>query len=184
MNGYKIIMNVFYLNEDPKQCAEEHCDKHVVKMVIEYAQLLSTAHRVLDGHEFVGKTKTGRKAKRYRLEDKELDQTLYLASHLKHPDEIWIQKSSKHYQYVYDLFGNLCDEFTNRYGKKHLTDLKLRKTLATLPRNIPQGDFEQPPQCMPEYCKTEDSIVAYKNYYIHEKKSFAAWKTKTPEWYK
>lgn len=175
-------MNVFYLNEDPKQCAEEHCDKHVVKMVIEYAQLLSTAHRVLDGKEVEGRTKTGRKAKRFVLSDSR-DSKLYLASHLKHPDEIWIQKSCKHYQYVYDLFNNLCDEFTKRYGKKHLTDTKLRNILAMHPENIPCGDFEQPPQCMPDYCKSEDSITAYKNYYINEKKAFATWKTKTPEWY-
>ena len=42
-------MNIFYLSEDPVQCAKWHCDKHVTKMIIEYAQLLSTAHRVLDG---------------------------------------------------------------------------------------------------------------------------------------
>jgi hypothetical protein len=47
-------MNIFYLDEDPKICAQYHCDKHVVKMIIEYAQLLSTAHRVLDGFEGYG----------------------------------------------------------------------------------------------------------------------------------
>jgi len=45
-------MNIFYLNKDPKVCAEQHCDKHVVKMIVEYAQLLSTAHRVIDGEEY------------------------------------------------------------------------------------------------------------------------------------
>ena len=45
-------MNIFYLSDDPQICAEQHCDKHVVKMCIEYAQLLSTAHRVLDGEEY------------------------------------------------------------------------------------------------------------------------------------
>ena len=55
-------MNIFYLHENPKICAEMHLDKHASKMCIEYAQLLSTAHRVLDGTEYYGKTKTGRKA--------------------------------------------------------------------------------------------------------------------------
>ena len=59
-------MNIFELDENPLVCASMHCDKHVVKMPIEYAQLLSTAHRVLDGEEYIGETKTGRKAKRYR----------------------------------------------------------------------------------------------------------------------
>ena len=53
-------MNIFYINEDPKIASLEHCDKHAVKMCVEYAQLLSTAHRLLDGKEFVGKSKTGR----------------------------------------------------------------------------------------------------------------------------
>ena len=62
-------MNIFELDRDPAICAEMHCDKHIVKMPIEYAQLLSTAHRVLDGTEYIGETKTGRKAKRWRLHD-------------------------------------------------------------------------------------------------------------------
>ena len=49
-------MNIFYINEDPKIASLEHCDKHV-KMCVEYAQLLSTAHRLLDGKEYVGKSK-------------------------------------------------------------------------------------------------------------------------------
>ena len=54
-------MNIFYLHKDTKTCAEMHLDKHVVKMLIEYAQLMSTAHRVLDGVKYIGKSKTGRK---------------------------------------------------------------------------------------------------------------------------
>ena len=42
-------MNIFYLHEDPIQNIKWHVDKHVVKMATEYAQLLSTAHRFLDG---------------------------------------------------------------------------------------------------------------------------------------
>ena len=54
-------MNIFYLDRHPKICAEYHCDKHTVKMIIEYAQLMSTAHRVLDGEEYYDKTSNGRK---------------------------------------------------------------------------------------------------------------------------
>ena len=63
-------MNIFYLHEDPIQNAKWHVDKHVVKMVTEYAQLLSTAHRVLDGEMYYGKTINGRNIKRWRLSDK------------------------------------------------------------------------------------------------------------------
>jgi len=60
-------MNIFYLDKDPIKSAEMHCDKHVVKMIIEYAQLLSTAHRVLDGVEQIGRTINNRKYKRFIL---------------------------------------------------------------------------------------------------------------------
>ncbi len=62
-------MNIFYLDRDPRICAEMHLDKHCVKMIIEYAQLMSTAHRVLDGTEYYDKTANGRRIKRWRLED-------------------------------------------------------------------------------------------------------------------
>ena len=58
-------MNLFYLHDNPKDCANMHVDKHCVKMILEYAQLLSTAHRVLDGNQVVGKTATGRNVKRW-----------------------------------------------------------------------------------------------------------------------
>jgi len=177
-------MNVFYVHSDPKTCAEMHCDKHVVKMIIEYAQLLSTAHRMLDGEMYEGKTKTGRKATRYRLHD-EREDVLYMASHMKHPDEIWIKKSRAHYQWVYDLFEHLCDEYTHRYGKIHMTDSKLREALRQAPNNIPEADWQDPPQCMPEHCKQNDAISAYRQYYIIEKKRFAKWTSRAvPLWYK
>jgi len=77
-------MNIFYLNPDPKICAQEHISKHVVKMIIEYCQLLSTAHRVIDGTHFTDKTANNRNIARYRLED-EREQILYKATHLNHP---------------------------------------------------------------------------------------------------
>ena len=78
-------MNVFFLDKTPTTCAQYHNDKHVVKMVIEYAQLLSTAHRVLDGQQYWDKTKNGRRIKRYRMFNKYLDTNLYLAAHVNHP---------------------------------------------------------------------------------------------------
>jgi hypothetical protein len=176
-------MNIFYLHEDPIICAKEHCDKHVVKMIIEYAQLLSTSHRVLDGVEYEGKTKTGRKAKRWRLPDHR-ENILYMASHMKHPDELWIQQSKQHYDWTYKLFCNLCDEYTHRYGKIHETDRKLRDILSSPPQNITDSGFIDPPQCMPEECKAETSILGYHKYYNIEKKRFAKWtKRPVPNWF-
>jgi len=58
-------MNIFYLDKDPIKAAEMSCDKHVCKMIIESAQMLSTAHRIIDGVEYYGKTSNGRKIKRW-----------------------------------------------------------------------------------------------------------------------
>ena len=61
-------MNIFYLSSNPGECARQHCDKHVVKMIVEYAQLMSTAHRLLDGVATKGKTaNTGRSVVRLVL---------------------------------------------------------------------------------------------------------------------
>ena len=176
-------MNVFYLHSSPIEAARMHCDKHCCKMIIEYGQLLSTAHRVLDGTMEWGQTKTGRKAKRWRLPD-DRERELYLASHIQHPSNIWVRSSSGNYDWLYNCFVTLCAEFHKRYGKIHETDIKLRSALWTLPVNIPYKPFTEPPQAMPDYCKRKDVIDAYRSYYINEKKRFAKWtKRDIPKWF-
>jgi len=180
--GYYRIMNIFELNKDPAICAEMHCDKHIVKMPIEYAQLLSTAHRVLDGTEYIGTTKTGRRAKRWRLDD-DRENFLYKASHVKHPDGIWLRQTSGNYYKLFFLYMATLAEFKHRYGKIHGAS-KPSLFLQRAPMNIPEGPITELPQCMPDYCKGDNVIQAYHKYYINEKKSFATWKARpTPEWY-
>jgi hypothetical protein len=41
------MVNFFYLDKDPKKCAEYYCNKHVLKIPIEIAQILSKIHHVL-----------------------------------------------------------------------------------------------------------------------------------------
>jgi hypothetical protein len=176
-------MNVFYLHKDPATCAQMHCDKHVVKMIIEYAQLLSTAHRVLDGEEYVDKTANNRRIKRWRLPD-EREQLLYKASHINHPDNIWLRQSHCNYQWVNQLFLRLCEEYEHRYGRVHETARKLYGKLTTPPKNIPTGFMTEPPQAMPYTCKMLDPIDAYRRYYIREKAPFCKWtKRDIPEWF-
>ena len=180
-------MNIFYLDKDPVKCAKMHVDKHVVKMIVEYAQLLSTAHRVLDGTESVELSKNGRKIKRYRFDDNYKESTYYLACHINHPSAVWARQSSLNYRWLYELFVALCDEYTYRYNKRHATDEKLRVALALTPTNIPGCAFTQPTPAMNHYpeCIVEgDSLKSYHNYYIKAKKSFAKWtKRNTPNWY-
>ena len=176
-------MNVFYLDSNPVIAAQMHNDKHVVKMIIEYAQLMSTAHRVLDGELYYGLTKNGRKIKRWKVGDN-MEGVLYKASHINHPSAIWARSSNNNYNWLYCLFCALCDEYTHRYGKVHMTDTKLRDVLKTPPMNIPVSYKTQPPQAMPDDVKVQgDSISAYKNYYINYKSGFNKYtKRKTPTW--
>lgn len=175
-------MNLFYLHEDPKESAKLHLDKHVVKMVIEYAQMLSTAHRMLDGTQYTDAS-SGRRIQRWRLDNSNMDDVLYKASHINHPSTRWVRENAIQYQYAYDMFTALCDEYTYRYGKIHLTDTKLRDLLNEIPNNITLGSYSEPPQCMPEDVKVQnDSISAYHKYYQEYKKDFAVWTARpTPE---
>ena len=69
-------------------------------MILEYAQILSTAHRVLDNNNNEG---------------------LYKATHINHPSTIWARTTSENYKWLYDLFLSLLDEYTFRYNKFHST---------------------------------------------------------------
>ena len=178
-------MNIFYLDHDVNKCAEYHNDKHVVKMILEYAQLLSTAHRYLDGTLSVRLSKTGRKQNWYYLSDNR-DDLLYNATHINHPSAKWCRDSAANYKWLYDLFCACCDEYTFRYGKVHLTDQKLRHVLSHLPKNIGKSKlFEEPWRAMPDDVKIgNDSLASYRNYYINNKTHLATWKKRNkPEWY-
>ena len=178
-------MNIFYLHEDPIQNAKWHIDKHIVKMPIEYAQLMSTAHRLLDGEMYLGKTAIGRNIKRWKLHD-EREDILYKASHINHPCTIWARDNCANYGYLYILFCSLCSEYTYRYGKIHLTWRKLGNVLATPPKNITHASWinlPRMPQCMPEEYKDINVISAYRRFYRNDKIDFAKYTRRdTPNW--
>ena len=182
-------MNIFYLDENPVICAQQHVDKHVVKMIIEYAQLMSTAHRVLDGHEWEGRTTAGRRIKRYMHPDSVMNNELYKACHINHPSAIWVRQSAQNYNWLYELWHNLCEEYTYRYGRDHLTRRKLEYTLLLPPTNIDHElKFTQPTPAMAQYphCIVEgDSLTSYRRFYWEDKRSFASWTRRDkPEWWK
>jgi hypothetical protein len=174
-------MNLFYLDKDPVEAAKMHCDRHVVKMIIEVAQMLSTAHRVLDGEMYTDLSKNGRRIKRWKLFEN--DDIVYKATHVNHPSSKWIRETLGNYLYAYKLFVALCDEFEYRYGKVHLTRTKLENILKKEPNRITHGPMTKVPQAMPEYCKKDDSIEAYRFYYLNEKTSMMNYtKREKPEW--
>jgi hypothetical protein len=187
-------MNIFYLSENPKECAEMHCDKHVVKMIIEYAQLMSTAHRILDGQEYIDKTANGRRIKRWRMKDDKIENGLMKASHINHPSAVWTRESKQNYTWLNQLWNYLLLEYTHRYGKQHACE-KYREFLYVCPQNIPDKNFTEPTPAMPDevkilsenssFIKKYDSLKSYKNYYILNKRHLASWKKRNPPgWYK
>ena len=153
-------------------------------MILEYAQLLSTAHRLLDGKQYEGRSVKGtRKAQRWLLPD-DRENAIYMASHIKHPSGIWCRQSLDNYLWLYNLWRDLMKEYTHRYGKNHVAE-KLIPFLSFAPTNIPLATSSPMPQCMPDEYKVDgDSIQAYHNYYIGAKQSFAVWTNRPiPEWY-
>ena len=160
-------MNIFLLSWNPYVCALWHCDKHCVKMILEYAQMLSSAHRVLD-----------------TIEEGDDRVVLYKIAHKNHPCTIWTRESSSNYQWLYKLFCNLCNEYTRRYNKVHETDRKLRNILQHCPVNIEEGPITEPAQAMPDQYKVEnDAIMAYRLFYRGDKRSFAVWKKGEEPWW-
>ena len=160
-----------------------HCDKHIVKMSTEYCQLLSTAHRVLDGQMYLGKTKNNRNIKRWRLPD-EREDILMKATHVNHPSNIWVRESRENYMELYFIYMATLSEYNYRYGKIHGSG-KASMILLRPPKNLVTSKNTELVQAMPEYCKIpNDPISAYRNYYIKEKKDFVSWKNRSiPEWY-
>lgn len=175
-------MNIFYLDANPQTCAQMHVDKHCVKMILEYAQLLSTAHRVLDGTESVRMSDSGRRTKCWTLSDSR-ESVLYNATHINHPSAVWVRQGRENYVYLWHLFVELCREYTHRYGRTHATE-RLVEVLASVPHNIGTNFFTQPTPAMPdEYKIPGDSIQSYKNYYLGDKKRMFSWKKRaTPKW--
>lgn len=166
-------MNVFFLDRDPQIAAGFHADKHVCKMILEYAQLLSTAHRVLDG-SLDGVLHDDRQ------------NVLYRATHKNHPSAVWVRSELDHYRWVHDLLYFLIGEFRYRYGKPHATE-RLLPLLLDAPYNIPIGEslvMADPPQCMPDDSKNPDTVIAYRTYYVKHKYHIAHWKKRDqPEWW-
>lgn len=182
-------MNIFVLDESPVVSAQLQCDKHVVKMIVESAQMLSTAHRMLDGYVEKRPSKSGKRMVNYWVHpNSNLENTLYKAVHHAHPCTVWTMESIANYIWHYNHFIALCDEYEYRYGKKHNTDKLLRDVLITPPVNIPEQGItpfklamQHEPQCM----HPDDPIRSYREYYQTKQDRFKmVWsKRDVPEWF-
>ena len=141
-------MNIFYLDKDPAKAASYFYDKHKVKMILESAQMLCTAHH----HYGNG------------------DNVPYKKAHYNHPSSIWCRETSAQYYWLFEHMLALGNEYTKRYNKRHLSIEKCFDVLKNCPVGMPLGNkFEQPPQCMPDEFKRSNAIHGYWTYYIIEK---------------
>ena len=143
-------MNIFYLDTDPVKAANHQYNKHIVKMILESAQMLCSAHRYYGN-----------------------DDVPYQSTHINHPSTKWVRENANHYHWLYNHMMALGREYTKRFNKKHLTITKCENVLSLLPPNIEFKPFKQPPQAMPEIYKEECSVKAYWNYYIGDKQKIA-----------
>ena len=180
-------MNIFYVHSDPKTCAQQHVDKHCVKMILEYAQLLSTAHRFLDGTLSVGTSASGRKKTSYTLPDHR-DGVLYSATHINHPSAKWARHGEQNYRWLFTLWCELLTEYTYRYGKQHAST-RLMSALARPPKNIKMDEpFSAPWRAMPDEYKFDRSepdytVKSYRAYILGAKSQMLKWKNRqTPDW--
>jgi len=180
-------LNIFALSDDVNEIAKWQMDKHCVKMPLESAMMLSTAHRILDGQPITVTTKSGRNKKHWSLDD-ERENILYKVTHTNHPSTVWTRQSNENYIWHYQLFVAMLNEYSYRYGKNHAC-WALEPYLAHAPKNISNAPFTYPALAMPDECKIEGEVVqSYRNYYMKKKQHIASWKGKVngrpkPTWF-
>ena len=155
-------MNIFFLHKNPKLCARYHLDKHVVKMILETAQMLYSVHW---------------------YKELELPLDAYKKAHINHPCSIWSRESLSNYLYLCELGLELCNEYTYRYGKRHKSQDVIEWCVTNKPSIVDIG-YTQPPKAMPDEYKVESVVQSYRNYYMGAKSGFAVWKNREkPFWF-
>lgn len=171
-------MNIFVLDESPKQAAVYHNDKHVVKMILESAQMLHAPYYETNT-PFDGFPRT---------------KGPYKLTHKNHPCTRWTCKSLDNWSWLLDLALELCDEYTYRYTKTEKQGTLFPKRHAC--QDMLEWMKDNPPQldsngmspfalAMPDELKSNDAVESYRRYYMTEKRHIASWtKRNTPEWYK
>tara|TARA_A100000172_G_scaffold35338_1_gene21453 strand:- start:14 stop:541 length:528 start_codon:yes stop_codon:yes gene_type:complete len=156
-------MNIFHLDKNPVLCAKWLCDKHCVKMVLETAQMLCTGYQKNFG----------------------IKNDLYKTAFPKHPMTIWVGNSRGNFQFTFDLFKNLLDEYTYRYNKIHKCQ-KIYDLLNSKYNNWQSdmfGIMSNPPLCMPDEYKIGDYVESYRRYYIGAKKKLAKYNHSEPPYW-
>ena len=155
-------MNIFVLHLDPKLCAKYHCDKHVVKMILETAQILYSVHWMAGTC---------------------LPSNAYKLTHKNHPCSIWARTSLDNYIWLCKLGKHLCDEYSIRYCQVHKTSEHINWLMNNTPV-IPEIGLTKWALAMPDIYKTDDVVDSYRKFYIGSKcieRGIVKYKLTTPE---
>ena len=186
-------MNIFVLDEDPIIAAQLQCDRHVVKMILESMQMMSTCHRMLDGKLTKRPSISGKRMVKYYdlyegSDDLEAELLYMRAVHFNHPCNKWLRRSSANYRWLWEHTKALCNEYTYRYGKTHKNEMPLLWGLQSTPRNIPNGKltpFELAMKDYPECLALKDPVKAYQAFYQTKQHRFKmVWtKRQVPDWF-
>ena len=179
-------MNIFVLSGDPKEAAEFHCDKHVVKMILETGQMLCAAHWI--GWQRSLKTDTSLRRKDFvaRLSAEIPDglRPPWKMTHVGHPCTQWAQRSAENYEWLLQLGIRLCQEYTVRYGKRHKAEPIYGWLSEHRPPIFEGVGFTPFAIAMPDDCKvSDDPVECYREYYRVHKRYMAKWKTRVPDWF-
>lgn len=153
-------MNIFALDQDPVKAAKYHCDKHVNKMILETAQLMSTCLKS-NGIS---------------------DPILYKQFNPKHPSNLWVAESRSNFEWLGALGIALCDQKIIRTGKSHNSILVINKALE-LGKALKDNGPTKFKMAMPQQFMTEDPVHSYRLYYAGSKFRFATWSTEVPDWW-
>lgn len=176
-------MNIFILDENFEECAEYHVDKHIVKMPLEAAQLLCSALWVDEYLGFIPRALDKHERETLTLARNDEPRPFpYLPSYVNHPCAIWARSSLDNWHWLWCYADALGDEYTYRYGKIHKSTQVIRELPD--PRNMEQRGMRPMPQAMPDQYKVDNTVEAYRNYYVGAKSHLASWKGREkPEWF-
>ena len=152
-------MNIFVVDEDPQQAARDLCDKHVVKMPLESAQMLCT---VLMELGVLG--------------------VPYQPSHRNHPCTRWAATTRSNFDWLVTHGRALCNEYTKRYGRRHKSE-DVIEWCAQHRDELPDGPLTPHAQAMPDTFRSTSAVLAYRTYYREAKAGIVTWKTAPPEWW-
>jgi hypothetical protein len=163
-------MNIFILDENPIKAAEYHCDKHVVKMILELFQQMGSAV-----------IRHGATPNQMPLTSKG---TPLKGGYHNHPCTRWCGNSRINFMWAQTHAIALCEEYTKRYNKIHSCENGI-KHLGSMQHMINGESITPFALAMPEQYKSHDPVYSYRQYYIHEKKNFAKWNklNNVPDWW-